>query len=164
MDLRDIVRGPKTSILNGSWQSGNIARSAWPSRRAKSKAYKWGPSYRWRIIEFECLGLQCRVRILLNKNKQIFKAALGVTENGETKTLCEYEFHATEPGWHCHARCEDIDSVDPGRNRYGGVRLPAADSFHRRMYFRFATSELNELSAFNCAVRFYRIDRSGELL
>lgn len=164
MDLRGIVAAPKTSVKPGDWKQGEIPRSLWPSRKAKSKAYKFGPLYQWRVVCFSALGRECRVRILFNQSKQIFRATLGVTSQGETVVLCDYEFHATEPGWHCHARCADISTVDANTNRFGSVRLPKSGAKHRRPAFNFEKSELSPLSAFNCAVKFYGIDRSGGAL
>ena len=128
MDLRNIIKAKKSGIDTGKWGNGHMSRPNWPSRKAKAKAYKWGPDYHWRVLQCDVdwvLG-KCRVRLILNKRKQIFRATLGVTVDGETKTLCDYEYHASEPGWHCHARCDHLDSIDPATNRFGGARIPKA--------------------------------------
>lgn len=164
MDIKNIINEQKNSIVTGEWKTGTIPRSKWPSRRAKAKAYKFGPSYSWRIIEFGCGEYECRVRILLNESKQIFKALLGVTKDNETKMICEYEFHASEPGWHCHTRCGPIEEISGTRTRYGGIRLPKAGAFHRRSEFMFKSKTIDKVSAFNCAVEFFKIKAQGELL
>jgi hypothetical protein len=94
---------------------------------------------------------------LLNLSKQIFRATLGVTENGETAVLCEYEFHASEPGWHCHARCDDLELLDSAVTRFGSKRLPSAGKHHRRDRFTFGKAELTEVTAFNAAVKFFKL-------
>lgn len=159
MDLRALIGAKKSSIKSGDWKQGEIPRAQWPSRRAKSKFYKWGPLYKWRIVTFNALGCECRVLILFNSSKQIFRASFGVTSAGETTVLCDYEFHASEPGWHCHARCDDITLIDSGTNRFGSVRLPKFNSFHRRPEFKFGKNELSPVSAFNCAVKAFGIDK-----
>jgi hypothetical protein len=164
MNLRSLIRAEKSSIKSGDWKQGEIPRAQWPSRRAKAKFYKWGPLYQWRIVTFSALDYECRVLILLNENKNIFRATLGVTSQGDTTVLCDYEFHASEPGWHCHARCEEAAAIDAGTNRFGSMRLPKAGNRHRRTDFKFGRNDLSPLSAFNCAINFFGIDkRGGEL-
>lgn len=165
MNLKTLIFADKTSLTQGEWKSGTIQRKLWPSKRAKSRAYKFGPSYKWRIITFVASGYNCRLRILLNIKKQIFRATLGVTTEDDTVTLCDYEFHATEPGWHCHARCDDISTLDSAVNRIGSRRMPNADRFHRRADFTFGNTEITEVTAFNCAINFFKIDkRAGGIL
>jgi hypothetical protein len=120
MKLRGLIGAVKSSVDTGEWKRGEIPRSKWPSRRAKSKAYKYGPLYQWRIITFTAAGFDCRVLLLFNETKRIFRATLGVTMAGETVTACDYEYHASEPGWHCHAKCDDLASLNLSFNRFGG--------------------------------------------
>ena len=159
MDLRRIIKATKASVKTGEWKHGEIPRSQWPSRRAKAKAYKFGPRYQWRIISFLSAEHECRVRIIFNESKQICRATLGVTLNGETVTICDYEYHASEPGWHCHARCDELASVDATTNRFGAQRIPGAREYHRRSEFKFRQSDLTAVGAFNCTVSFFKIDR-----
>lgn len=164
MDLRTIISAPKTEVRSGDWRSGEIPRAQWPSRRAKARAYKFGPAYRWRIISFCSVGYEFRLRLLLNESKQIFRASLGLMVSGETVPLCDYEWHASEPGWHCHAKCEDFRRLNANFNRFGTERLPAAKSYHRRREFRFKRDMVSEANALNCAVDFFRLDRGGGIL
>lgn len=164
MDLRALIGAKKSSVKSGGWKQGEIPRAQWPSRKAKSKFYKWGPLYHWQVITFSALGNECRVLILLNEAKQIFRASFGVTSAGETTVLCDYEFHASEPGWHCHARCDGLDTINVWTNRFGAIRLPKSGSKHRRTEFKFGRTALSPTSAFNCAVKVFGIDkRDGEL-
>lgn len=160
MNLRGIIAAEKSAVDTGDWKRGEIPRPKWPSRRAKAKAYKYGPLYQWRIISFQAGGQDCRVLLLFNESKQIFRATLGVTRGGETTVLCDYEYHASEPGWHCHARCGDLASINPAHNRFGGVRLPRASSFHRRTEFRHLKQPLSAQTAFNYAISIFKIDRA----
>lgn len=164
MDIREIVASAKSDIDVGQWASGEMKRGLWPSRRAKAKAYRFGPSYSWRIITFKVDDRDCRVRILLNESKRICKVKLGVTSDGETLVLCEYEFHASEPGWHCHVRCDEIDTLDPTKTRFGSQRIPAAGTYHRRDEFVFKNQPITKVTAFNCACSFFGIKTQGALL
>ena len=164
MDLQGLIAAKKASVRTGDWKRGEIPRAQWPSRRAKAKAYKFSDLYQWRIISFSAEGQDCRVRILLNESKQIFRASFGVTVAGETTTLCEYEWHASEPGWHCHARCDDFAKLDPSFNRFGAQRIPAYGRHHRRTEFKFRKSPLTAFTAFNCAVEVFKIDRGDGVL
>jgi hypothetical protein len=164
MDLRGLIGADKSSVDTGDWKRGTIPRSKWPSRRAKAKAYKYGPLYQWRIITFQAAGHDCRVLLLFNEAKQIFRATLGVTVSGETITLCDYEYHSSEPGWHCHARCGDLDGINPAHNRFGGTRIPKAGDFHRRIEFNHRKQTLTAQTAFNCAISIFKIDKAEGML
>ncbi|MBB3937724.1 hypothetical protein [Aureimonas phyllosphaerae] len=164
MDLRSIISAPKESIKTGEWRRGEIPRVQWPSKRAKAKAYKYGPLYQWRIVTFACSGHDCRVRLLLNEDKQIFRASLGVVVSGETISICDYEWHASEPGWHCHARCDEFRHLSASFNRFGGQRIPKANSHHRRVEFRFKRDVLSAANAFNCAVDIFGLDKGGGIV
>lgn len=165
MDLKTLVFANKSSVdTGGAWKRGEIPRGKWPSRRAKSKAYKYGPLYQWRVITFESLGYDCRILLLFNDSKQIFRATFGVQNAGDTVTLCDYEFHASEPGWHCHARCGDLATINPVHNRFGGVRIPKAGQYHRRTAFNHQKQPLTAQTAFNLAISMFRIDKDGGML
>lgn len=164
MKLRGLVGAPKASVNTGSWRKGEIPRSQWPSRRAKAKAYRYGPLYQWRIITFGAKGYDCRVLLLFNESKQIFRARFGVMVGGDTVTVCDYEWHASEPGWHCHAKCDDLTSLDAATNRFGSMRIPKAAGYHRRNTFQFRKSPLTAQIAFNCAISVFRIDKTEDQL
>jgi hypothetical protein len=78
VNVADIVRTRKSELETGTWRSGHIPRGQFPLSKAKSKNYKFGPEYKWRVIRFECRGVYCRILLLLNEGKQIFRATLGV--------------------------------------------------------------------------------------
>src|SRR3546814_14699434 len=84
--------------------------------------------------------------------------SLGVVEGGDTKILCSYEYHGTEPGWHCHVKCGDVALVAPSQNRFGSKRLPKARDRHRRSSFG-----VTKATAQRVAVAFYRIKRPGKI-
>jgi hypothetical protein len=108
--------------------------------------------------------MDCRVRILLREGREIYYATLGVVENGDTKILCSYKCHGTEPNWHCHAKCGEIEDITLGQNRFGSIRLPYARSRHRRKMFG-----VTKLTAISVATDFYGLkqqetERQGLLL
>ena len=159
MNLKQIICSPKSDIKIGEWRKGLIPRADFPLSRAKPKDYKVSDAYDWCIIRFSCLGLDCRVRVLLREGREIFYATLGVVEGGDTKIVCSYEFHGTEPGWHCHVKCDELANVRPGQNRYGAVRLPNGRRKHRRDSFG-----VSKTNAKHKAIDFYRIEERGGLL
>ncbi|WP_141245585.1 hypothetical protein [Mesorhizobium sp. WSM3864] len=164
MHLKGIIAADKSAVETGDWKRGEIPRPKWPSRRAKAKAYKYGPLYQWRVISFVAEGHDCRVLLLFNEAKQIFRASLGVVRGGETLVICDYEYHASEPGWHCHARCADLSKLNQAHNRFGGVRLPKTNAYHRRVEFRHLKQPLSAQTAFNCAISIFRIDKAGGMV
>jgi hypothetical protein len=135
--LRRIVGALKTDIKIGSWHTGKVPRRDFPMAK---QAYSLGSAYRWRVISFLALGLECRVLIIFNLAKQKYEAILGALSGAETlRILCSYEYHAAEPGWHCHAACDDVSQVPLGL--YAGAMGQAdasseADSFTPRFRSR----------------------------
>jgi len=128
MNLKEVIKAEKTGLDVGKWNDGHIPRSAFPLSKVKDKSYKFGPSYSWRVMKFSCLGNKCRVLIILNEGKQIFRARLGIDKDGDMVVLCEYEFHSSEPGWHCHFTLADLESIEPGAARDGKRRRPKMDN------------------------------------
>ena len=152
--LRQIVRARKSDVKIGAWGSGKVPKQAFPLAK---KAYGLGNSYRWCVVSFLALGLEFRVLIVFNKGKEKYEAVLGV--GIETlSVLCSYEYHAGEPGWHCHAACADSATVPQGFRRGPWVRrLPAAKKTHSRLDF----GSRDENEALRFAFACYNIDVRG---
>src|SRR3546814_13774424 len=53
------------------------------------------------------------------------------------RSIAQYEFHGTHPGWHVHASCEDdVEGLPQGVMRHPGQRrLPSPRGYHRDMIF-----------------------------
>ena len=96
--------------------------------RLKDRRYKFGQDYAWRVVRLEALGNQCRILILLNESKLIMRARMGVELNGDMVVLCEYEYHASEPGWHCHVTLEEATSAPAGAARRDKKKWPRKSS------------------------------------
>jgi len=156
--LRQIVLAKKTNIKVGQWYSGKVPKADFPMGR---QAYGIGNSYRWCVISFSAIGFECRVLVVVNFQKQKFQAILGVMGTGMLHILCSYEFHATEPGWHCHAACDDVSLVPLGYMRGPWVRrTPGANRAHRSLNFAIEDERDAQRCAFDC----YRIEAEGDLL
>jgi hypothetical protein len=158
LSLREIVSAKKTNISIGSWKSGKVPKADFPMAK---QAYGLGNSYRWCVISFVAHSLDCRVLVVVNFQKQKFEAILGVMAGGALRILCSYEYHASEPGWHCHAACDEISKVPIGYLRGPWIkRVPAAKNPHRSLSFRVGTEKDAQRFAFEC----YEIHASGTLL
>lgn len=131
----EYIRADKSGLKFSDWKSGHITPRAFPMTGAKAKAYKFGPSYSWRVASFTCLSHECRVLILLNEEKQILRASFAVERNGGTVLAGVHEFHADHPGWHCHSHISDIDALPAGVNREGMRRWPGKRSHHGKTVF-----------------------------
>jgi hypothetical protein len=112
--LRQLVSAPKSEIKIGAWHSGKVPKADFPMAK---QAYGLGASFRWCVISFVALGVECRVLVVVNFQKQKFEAIFGALATGTARILCSYEYHATEPGWHCHAACDDLATVPLGYMR-----------------------------------------------
>jgi hypothetical protein len=159
--LKDIVCASKDDIKVGQWRSGKVPRNDFPM--AKS-AYGLGSSFRWCVISFEALGVECRVLVVVNAPKQKYEAVLGVMASNGLRILCTYEYHATEPGWHCHATHDDTDTLTIGCMRGPWIRrVPGARKNHRQTKFSNFQIADND-TAIRFAVSRYRIWSKGPLL
>ena len=159
MKLSDIIRADKTNVDLGKWQSGHIPRNAFPLSKLKSKRYKYGSEYRWRVVRFVANNLGCRILILLNEGKGIYRARLGVEMDSDLVVLCDHEFHSGEPGWHCHLCGDDIEAIEPGAARTHTVRWPK-----RPELCSLRTFKVSETSALSEAAARFRFKAQGSLL
>lgn len=106
-------------------------------------------------------GRECRVLVVFNAAKEKYQAVLGVMAADILSVLCTYEYHAVEPGWHCHAVCEDVRTAPRGCMRGPWVdRIPGAHAFHNRMSFGIES----KLAAKRFAFDIYKIVEPGPLL
>lgn len=156
MNIKEIIRAKKTNVDLGKWSAGHIPRSAFPMSRVRDKRYKFGPEYSWRLVKFEALGNLCRILILLNESKEIMRARMGVEVNNDMVVLCEYEYHASEPGWHCHVTLEDLASAPVGAARWEKTKWPRAPA--RR------TFGVDQTSALTLVAERFRFEAQGELI
>lgn len=162
MRLRQIVQAGKTNISLGSWHNGKVPRADFPISR---KAYRLGKSYEWRVVKFDALGVECRVLVVVNKPKQKYEAVLGVMgPQGSLKVICSYEYHPSEPGWHCHATHDDVNTIPHGCMRGPWIqRRPGARKPHRQAkYERFKIGDRDDAIRF--ALRRYKVETKGSLL
>lgn len=68
----------------------------------------------WRLVEFDTLGLHCRVLIRLNEEAAKYQAILAVDAPDGLRVLCHHELHIGEKGWHCHLCTCNVPDVFPG--------------------------------------------------
>lgn len=158
-NLAEIVRADKIIIDTGKWATGHVSRSAFPLSKARTKHYRFGPEYSWRVVRFECLGLRCRVLILFNGGKEICRFTLAVDVQEDLAVLCNHEYHADHRGWHCHLTWEGHDRVTPGVVRTGQRRWPHARAEHSRKEFGVSLA-----SALSHVAARYRFEGQGGLL
>lgn len=164
MRLKEIIRAPKSDIKIGEkWHVGKVPRADFPMARA---AYGIGLSYKWNIITFRALGAECRVLVVTNERKQKYEAVLGVMSptGQQLRILCTYEYHPSEPGWHCHATHDDSDTLTQGAMRGPWIqRVPTAGARHRPSRHHTVTIG-DEREAIRLAIKRYRIEPKGTLL
>ena len=159
MNITEIIRALKTDVSVGQWNTGHVSRSAFPISSARAKNYKFGSEYKWRVVKFDCLNRSFRILILLNEAKQIYRATLGIEVENEMAIICQHEFHASEPGWHCHVTMADDSTLPIGVVRQHLRRWPASSARHSRM--EFGVSMANAVSL--AAARF-RVSEVGPLV
>lgn len=154
--LKDVIRSDKANVDTGKWARGHIPRAAFPMSKLRDKKYRYGQDYAWRLVKFEAAGHLCRILIWLNEEKQILRSRLGIERHGDMVVLCDYEFHAAEPGWHCHVAREHESELPAGVARHDKKKWPKDSS---RKEFN-----VDEASALSIVATHYRFQAQGELI
>ena len=157
--LSEFIRAEKTEVEEGHWATGHIVPSAFPLSKARKKHFRFGPEYRWRLVRFAALGFKCRVLILFNSDKLVCRSTFAVEVENDLAVLCNHEYHADHPGWHCHLVHLPHDKVVPGVIRSGQRRWPGPKARHSML--DFGISEAGALA--HVAAR-YRFQAEGGLL
>jgi hypothetical protein len=156
MRVREILRAPKGDVVLEPWKQGDMPPAAFRLRQSM-KTVGQGKSYHWRIIRFTAYSESFRVLIIWNEGKQIYRATLGHEVGEVVRIICVREFHAREPGWHCHVVLSSPQGVSVWN--HGGLRRFPQGVFEEDA-FGITSREL----ATTLALRFFGIDQSGELL
>lgn len=157
MNIKDLIRAEKSALDTGKWASGHIPRTAFPMSKVRDRKYKFGQDYKWRVIKFEAAGVSCRILVWLNEPKEILRARFGVDVGAEMVVLCDHEFHASEPGWHCHVTFDEIASVTPGSARSDKMKWPR----NVKLTERFTATEASALTIVSDV---FRLKTQGELI
>lgn len=110
----DIIRASKSNVkIAQEWKSGKIPHTAFPLTKGR-RTLPVGNEWSWRLVEFDALGLHCRVLLRLNEQKARYQAVLGVETDGGFRVICHHELHIGEKGWHCHFCSCSVHDVFPG--------------------------------------------------
>lgn len=155
MRLSEVIRADKANIKIGEWGNGHIPPRQF-ALRAKPSSFKLGPLWDWAVIRFDALNHSFRVLVLLNSAKQIYRAILAIEVGGEAKVLCVREFHASEPGWHCHF-VDRSDNAPEGWRRRGMHRRPRGAKLDEDF-------GVTKADAVPVALRIFGIEHHGPLL
>ena len=159
MRLKEVIRAPKRDVqFTGPWSQGHIPRSQFPLLGAPRRGYKFGPTYEWRIVSFKVDDLECRVLVLLNEARQLYRASLAVKRGNEFMLVCDHEYHTAAEPWHCHAVVDEFHQVPQGVRRRFMKKWPRAGSSLRT---GFVDSKQKAIAQ---AFQVFRIDEPGELL
>jgi hypothetical protein len=96
------VRGAEKTVVDpGSWQEGKMSRTAFPMSKSRSRAYRLGAGWRWRIMRFYASEHDFRLLVAFRTDKEQFIAMLGMDDGGDMKIVATLEFHGTHPGGTC---------------------------------------------------------------
>jgi hypothetical protein len=150
---RELILKPKTVTKAGEWKTGKMTRNAFPLSPARS--FRLGASWTWRIDVLEIDRVECRLLTAFDPLKQRFMAWLSYQRGDSYTVIARLEFHASEPGLHCHAACDrpvhetPVGIVKP----FGTRRVPRYGTKHRRIKY-----DMTEASALNTSFRFFKIE------
>lgn len=92
-----------------------MSRTSFPLSKARTKFYRLGSAWTWRIITFSAEGYEYRILVAYRTDREQFFAMLGVTDSvGDTKLVARLEFHGTHGGWHLHYASDEMATVPAG--------------------------------------------------
>lgn len=156
MRLAEVISSPKSNIRFSEWRRGKMQPAAF-RLRADLKTIRHGNAYNWRVITFDVIGRSFRVLILYNPGKSIYRATLGIEDSGVVAILCVHEFHAQEPGWHCH-----VDQTCSRNISYWNHR--ELQKWPKKPTLAASYDVSSEDGATEIALKLYRISEKGPLL
>lgn len=157
LTLGEIIRAPKTGVKVGAWKTGDVPASSFPI--AKQKRLKLNSAWSWRVVEFEALGIRCRILIRLNKEISYYSSILAVEKPGLNQIICHHEFHLSHRNWHCHFVGGNVLDAMPGvlRDR---ERMRVYDSEPSKA--GSVEFNIDSFCALEVAARRFRFDAPGE--
>ncbi len=158
MRVRDFLRAKKTVTKAGSWKDGKMPRTAFPLVGTRSLRLSGG--WEWRVDQIEgANSSDCRLLIAIREDVEACQAYLSIRRGSDYAVIARLEYHATHPGWHCHAECGSVDDVPVGVIQTSRLRrLPNARAYHRRR------AQVTRLDVLNVVYSVLRVsERTGEL-
>ena len=130
---------------------------AFPLSRRRSRSFRLGAAYRWRIVLFDAVGRKFRLLIAYNAAKEQYVAVLAEERERDNAVIASYEFHGTHAGWHLLSACGPVEACPEGVMRGPWQkRFPPARDFHRRTHYGVSSDE----AAVAVAARFFRLHKS----
>jgi len=153
MNVRDVIKSPKSITDSGVWADGTMRKSAFPLSKSGSKAYRLG-NRRWRVVRFEAHGMAFRLLINYHPMLLQYQAILGAEVGGDTRVLAFLEHHPSHKSWHVHVCCDSIESVPLGIKR--GPWFKNMGGCGPKHHMEAPTSDD---TAFTRAVSFFRLDK-----
>lgn len=115
MNVWHLRRASKCNINLGKWSSGSMNKAAFPLSKARTRFYRLGQAWTWRVVSFEAGSEVYRILVTFRTDKEQFQAMLGLVEaRGDTKVIARLEFHGTHGGWHLHYAAGDLAKVPSG--------------------------------------------------
>ena len=151
-----VIRGRKTVLEGGGWQSGKMPRTAFPL--SKTHTFSLGNGWRWCVLELSDDGRRFRLLVAYERSKAQYRAWLGLEAGTDQALLARLEYHPSHRGWHCHVKTGDLADVGCGVVKHAGER--------ERVRLCNAKDELHvtDLDAVAIACRAFNVDADpGEL-
>jgi hypothetical protein len=168
--IQNVILATKDNICASEWGAGKYPKSKFPLSKAGKSAYSLGSAWRWRFVEFQALGLDFVVRVIVNESKTIARAHLALKNAKDCTVLCCLEYHADlNTGWHLHTLCgeeNDLATAPTGTLVHGPwvKRLPSVRQPHRRIVYAKDMNGGPEAWIWHECMRFFRVTGKGSLV
>jgi hypothetical protein len=151
--LRAFVKAEKVLVDAGGWSDKPMPKTGGKFPLSKSKNFRVGAGWRWRVLQVEVGGALCRVLVMYQAGKQNYMSLVGTPVGSDLLVLGRLENHSTHPGWHVHATCKPATATDSGRLRYPGMRKTAAGAT-KNIALPFP---LDDHAAIEIATRYFKL-------
>jgi hypothetical protein len=163
---KDIRAANKRNVDWGKWEDTKMPASAFPLSRRRSRSFRLGTAYRWRLVRFEAYDRKFRLLVAFSARKEQYRATLALERDRDLVVIASYEFHGTHPGWHLLAACDDMATVPEGvMIGPWQRRVPKAKSIHRSVDFGIKDDDMADQVALEIAAQFFRLHKEeGRML
>lgn len=149
MNALAALRTEKVLVEVGAWQSGKIAKTAFPLSHVKT-AVRLGKAWRWCVNKVADEDQQYNLLVAFEPGKQQYWAWLGAQFGDDQALIGRVEYHHSHDGWHCHWKTGPLVDVPRGA-------VKAAYPRERRHNCPGAASSISEADAFGLAFRLFNV-------
>lgn len=159
MNFKEIIRTQKTNVSVSTWSNDKLTKKVFPLSLKKGGAFPLTRKWRWALVEFDVDNQGFRLIVAYHVDVPEFRMVLGQSVGSDTRIVARVEYHLnhSQPGWHVHANCDELDQIGVGMVKpLSQSRIPGVHDRHRRVKYTSMGDSMNDNIALNTAVNWFR--------